>query len=72
MEGYIAVIFGVILLGIWIFSLIKAYLTEQEKKTEYKNSEYFSQIQVSYSASHSGNREIKNAGDQWPPAGVSG
>lgn len=41
MESYIAVIFGVILLGIWIFSLIKAYLTEQEKKTEYKNSEYF-------------------------------
>ena len=23
------------------FSIIKAYLTEQEKKTEYKNSEYF-------------------------------
>ncbi len=62
MESYIAVIFGVILLGIWIFSLIKAYLTEQEKKTEYKNSEYFSQTQVSYSASHFGNREIKNAG----------
>lgn len=41
MEGYIAVIFGAILLGIWIFLLIKAYLTEQEKKTEYKNSEYF-------------------------------
>lgn len=32
MEGYIAVIFGVILLGIWIFSLIKAYLTEQKRK----------------------------------------
>lgn len=41
MEGYIAIIFVVILLGIWIFSMIKAYLTEQEKKTEYKNSEYF-------------------------------
>lgn len=41
MESYIAVIFGVILLGIWIFSIRKAYLTEQEKKTEYKNSEYF-------------------------------
>lgn len=72
MEGYIAIIFVAILLGIWIFSIIKAYLTEQEKKTEYKNSEYFSQTQVSYSASHSGNREIKNAGGQWPPAGVSG
>ena len=72
MEGYIAIIFVAILLGIWIFSIIKAYLTEQEKKTEYKNSEYFSQTQVSYSASHFGNREIKNAGGQWPPAGVSG
>ncbi len=41
MEGYIAIIFVVILLGIWIFSIRKAYLTEQEKKTEYKNSEYF-------------------------------
>lgn len=41
MEGYIAIIFVAILLGIWIFSIRKAYLTEQEKKTEYKNSEYF-------------------------------
>ena len=41
MEGYIAIIFVVILLGIWIFSIRKAYLTEQEKKTEYKNAEYF-------------------------------
>ena len=72
MKGYIAIIFVAILFGIWIFSIIKAYLTEQEKKTEYKNSEYFSQTQVSYSASHSGNRKIKNAGGQWPPAGVSG
>lgn len=38
------------------FSIRKAYLTEWEKKTEYKNSEYFSQTQVSYSASHSGNK----------------
>ena len=72
MEGYIAIIFVAILLGIWIFSIRKAYLTEREKKIEYKNSEYFSQPHVSYSASHTGNREIKNAGGQWPPAGVSG
>ncbi len=72
MESYIAVIFVVILLGIWIFSIRKAYLTEQEKKTEYKNSEYFSQTQVSYSASHSGNRKIKKRRRLMPPAGVSG
>ena len=41
MDVYIAIIFVAILLGIWIFSIRKAYLTEQEKKMEYKNSEYF-------------------------------